>query len=612
MTSSAGYMNDHLSDQTGSLDLSSASTDPKSGLYGTGASGSAAPATQSKTKLSTTTEENEDGMSDEISDSMQFADPVPVDYLDDENEMEIADLVDMDVSNFSEENIRKLQRRYKEIMCMQETMRARRAKSQGMLYLPDKTNQYSIHTPTTIAKERKGTQSATRNRGSTTVVMTKREMNNSVPTGSNGARERSGSSTRRPISARPESRGRGRSTTDTPLEGTELASRSPSNGEVWDSAANSDQSGKASFKRERRNPLRRRSPVGANTVLREGATKPPTATRQGGLPPKPTASVPFEGNDSTLSHEIRQMKSAGEGTRIMFTSTGDPVNLGGRDAPAPSRQGNADLTRAPSPVVQGRPLGEANPWSNDRMRKMNEEKDNRIMRLHIQGAEAFTQMREEVARESSRAVIQSRQLAEHEIVAHTNHCFGQVQQFEAAAAAHVSELRGTLSKRQDIVESEVHAAQGAGIKALEDEGQYAARIHRGASFTVNEYQVQMPNQLDVERKQGLADADRLKSELRDEARREIEIEKERARVREDALMQRAQAVFLAMADRSRNDITGLIDTHRKEAVQFAERQQQTIAEKEKIASQLQTVMASHDTKFAEPKVNEDAFVLVRR
>ena len=66
MASSAGYIDDHLSDQTGSLDLSSASTDPKSGLYGTGASGSAAPAAQSKTKLSTTTEENEDGMSEEI------------------------------------------------------------------------------------------------------------------------------------------------------------------------------------------------------------------------------------------------------------------------------------------------------------------------------------------------------------------------------------------------------------------------------------------------------------------------------------------------------------------------------------------------------------------
>ena len=115
------------------------------------------------------------------------------------------------------------------------------------------------------------------------------------------------------------------------------------------------------------------------------------------------------------------MKSAGEGTRIMFTSTGDPVNLGGRDAPAPSRQGNADLTRAPSLVVQGRPLGEANPWSNDRMRQMYEEQDNHIMRLQVQGAEAFALMRDEVARESSRVMIQSRQVAENEIVAHTNH-----------------------------------------------------------------------------------------------------------------------------------------------------------------------------------------------
>ena len=354
MTSSAGYIDDHLSDQTGSLDLSSASTDPKSAFYGTGASGSAAPATKSKAKLSTTTEENEGEMSDGISDSIPFVDAVSHGYHEEEYELDMNDLCDMDVSHFSQENFRKLQRKYKELMCMQETQRARRAKNQGMVYLPDKGSHYGIHTPPLTGKERKVTQSATRNRGSTTAVLTKcNKRNSSVPAGCNGARERSGSSTRRPLSARPDERGRGRSTTDAPLEGTELESRSPSNGEVRDSAANSDQNGRALFIRERRNPMRKRSPVGANTVLREGATKPPTASRQAGLPPRPVASNPYEGDDSTLSHEIRQMKSAGEGTRIMFTSTGDPVNLGGRDAPAPSRQGNADLTRDPTPVVQG-------------------------------------------------------------------------------------------------------------------------------------------------------------------------------------------------------------------------------------------------------------------
>ena len=102
-----------MSDQTESLDLSSASSDYKSGLMGGGASGSAAPAVaSSKVKLLSTTEEDEEEMSEVKSDEMLYEDPAEI--IDEDVELE--DLMEVHKDHLiNQANFRKLQRKYKEL-----------------------------------------------------------------------------------------------------------------------------------------------------------------------------------------------------------------------------------------------------------------------------------------------------------------------------------------------------------------------------------------------------------------------------------------------------------------------------------------------------------------